>query len=211
VSQEVVSEAMERGSTQHGRLIDEEMAHDVSGLTSGAPVSGHERADLDPEAPVSAEVSSHLGATQTPDKDPEHLAVLERSELARWLLPSQFPADASVLVEGARSQSAPDEVLVVLERLDPTASFATFGALWRALGGDAETPEHDAAAHTDQPRPAPFAVPSSGIPEPTEPFVAGESKNVVGVAIDVATAPLRTAIAVASQMLRVARRVVTTH
>src|SRR4051794_33543297 len=123
---------MERGSVQHGARLDEELADGVEALTSGSPISARERADLDPEAPTDEEGSARAAPS-------DHDLILDRSELARWLLPSAFPADARTLVRIARDDDAPDWVVSALEGLAPAAEFATFGETWLALGGEPET------------------------------------------------------------------------
>ena len=96
---------MERGSVQHGARIDDELADGVEALVTGAPLSARDRSDLDPEAPTDGELGDDaLRVTSTTDAsdgaghDLDHDVVLDRSELARWLLPSHFPGDA----DGAR-------------------------------------------------------------------------------------------------------------
>jgi hypothetical protein len=60
-----------------------------------------------------------------------------RSELARRLPPSIFPADRAGLVESARRAGAPTQLIAQLERL-PEGPFDHLEAVWEALGGRAE-------------------------------------------------------------------------
>jgi hypothetical protein len=122
---------MERGSVQHGARVDDELAEGVEGLVTGAPVSAREREEYDPEAPAAAEID--LGVESA------HEAVIERSELARWLLPSTFPGDREALVAGAVAEQAPDDVVARLRTLDPGTRFLTVGDVWVALGHPMET------------------------------------------------------------------------
>ena len=65
--------------------------------------------------------------------------LLDRSELATFLLPSAFPASAAALVATARDQGAPPEILDRLEQLPP-ATYHTVQEVWVSLGGATETP-----------------------------------------------------------------------
>ncbi len=125
---------MERGSIQHGARLDDELADGVEALVTGAAASTREREDLDPEAPAVEEMD--------PAADAVHGAIVERSELARWLLPSTFPGDAAALIAGALEARAPEDVVATLRSLDPTAEYATVGDVWIALGHDMETRAH---------------------------------------------------------------------
>jgi hypothetical protein len=167
---------MERGSVQHGARIDDELAEGVEALVTGAPMSARDRSDLDPEAPTDDElgeddlrVTSTIDAADGGAHDLDHDVVLDRSELARWLLPSHFPGDVVAIVEGAREEMAPDSVLRALGRLDPGAQFATFGEVWEALGGTTETREvGDAHEEPAAAAPAPDAATAS-VPAPLPP------------------------------------------
>ena len=125
---------MERGSIQHGARLDDELKDGVEALVTGAAASTREREDLDPEAPAVEEMD--------PTADAMHGAIVERSELARWLLPSAFPGDAAALIAGALEAQAPEDVVATLRSLDPTAEYATMGDVWIALGHDMETRAH---------------------------------------------------------------------
>jgi len=134
---------MERGSVQHGTRLDEALASGLDGLITGAPISPRDREDLDPEAPAANEFDD-IDLAVDADRGGvgffiDHEAALGRSELSRWLLPSLFPGDVTLLVDGARAQEAPDAVIAMLGRLEPTLEFETFGDLWHALGGGVET------------------------------------------------------------------------
>jgi hypothetical protein len=61
-----------------------------------------------------------------------------RSELARWLQPSMFPAGAERLRKGAQEAGAPDHVLALLEKVPGDQEYENVQALWRASGGGVE-------------------------------------------------------------------------
>jgi hypothetical protein len=109
-------------------------------MLHGGVLSAREREDLEPEVPAGDEEGANPDLVG-PDADPEvpaHDEVLARSELARWLLPSSFPARAATLAAVARKQGAPDDVVEPLEALTGTRIFETVGELWTALGGTHE-------------------------------------------------------------------------
>jgi len=165
---------MERGSAHHAPRVDDELAHESAPLLHGSVLTGRDREDLEPEAPT-LEESVAVPEPGGPGRDVlAHQDVLARSELARWLLPSAFPARASALATVARNQDAPESVVARLEALGRTEIFETVGELWTALGGTEEhhsrsprpVPVPPAAATRAPPRPAPVAVPVGDAPEP---------------------------------------------
>ena len=209
---------MERGSVQHGARIDDELAEGVDALVTGVPVSARVRSDLDPEAPAEDELgdaviraASIAEAADDGGYEIDHDVVLDRSELARWLLPSHLPGDAAAIVEGAREEHAPDFVLVALGRLDPGARFATFGEVWEALGGTTETRDagdaHEPVPPAVPPAPAAETVTASAptpppAPEPDEPAVAGPLAD----AIHLLTLPASIALEVGRRVVAIGRR-----
>lgn len=135
-----------RQSTQHGALRDDAMKRETEPLERGGSES---RADewREPE-PLRAEDER---PADVPDTDP-HLAggtpagmgagdVRGRSELARWLQPSAFPADRERLLASAEDTNAPDWVAESLGKL-PDGTFQNVQDVWRALGGGTEDVEH---------------------------------------------------------------------
>jgi hypothetical protein len=132
-------------NTQHGSRLDEAMESEVEGLIRGAPIDTHARDDLGTE-PLDDDV------TPLPDPEDElrHREVLGRSDLARFLRPSAFPADADTLLDIAREEHAPDEVLAEIDALARGRDYVTVGEVWAALGHE---PEHR------DPAPAPPSAP----------------------------------------------------
>jgi hypothetical protein len=66
--------------------------------------------------------------------------VRQRSEIARYLRPSLFPAGSDQLAGGARDAGAPDWVIGALRRLPRNVVFRNVEEVWRALGGTEEAP-----------------------------------------------------------------------
>jgi hypothetical protein len=131
---------MERGSSHHAPRIDDELAAESAPMLHGATLSARDREDLEPEVPAADEEGASpevLVSDAEPDV-PAHDEVLARSELARWLLPSSFPARAATLAAVAAKQGAPGDVVSSLEGIADTRIFETVGELWTALGGTTE-------------------------------------------------------------------------
>jgi len=63
-----------------------------------------------------------------------HDEVVARSDMARFLQPSAFPAKKSAVVASARKDEAPGHVLAELERLPADVEFSNVAAVWEALG-----------------------------------------------------------------------------
>jgi hypothetical protein len=85
-----------------------------------------------PRAERAAETAAHpevVGPDELPDDE-----VLDRSEIARFVRASVFPATRSALVESAREQDAPASVLARLRRLPDDGEFGNVAAIWEALG-----------------------------------------------------------------------------
>ena len=129
--------AMERSSDRHGPRIDEELDHLTSSVTHGAPVESRAEEEREQEGPADDE--------PTPDALIEHFDVRGaagddfelRSELARHVEPSVFPASREEVIASAQRKRAPAEVLRWLERL-PDGEYLNFEGVWEALGGQRE-------------------------------------------------------------------------
>jgi hypothetical protein len=181
---------MERGSTQHGPRLDEELAQAAEGLVHAAFRSS-QVGDLDPEAPDTGEVDITVGPSDESPTSLDHAAVIERSELARWLRPSAFPGTPVELREVARGDDAPAEIIGVLDALDPRTRYETFGDLWGAAGGATEPPRDTGT--------------ESATPTGTDaPDIAGP----LVTAVQLATFPVRLTLAVAREAFRLGRRIV---
>ncbi len=136
----------------------------------------------------------------TPDRDeidvpgetmPEDL--IERSELAVHLRPGVFPASPAALVETAREQGAPPELVDRLQRL-PEAAYHTVQEVWTAMGGPTEARRAGAPAPEPAPRPAVAATPEPAAPPWVDRAAEGAGKvteTAVRVMIGVPVAILR--------------------
>src|SRR3954454_17326535 len=123
---------MERESTQHGHRLDDEMAKEVASLTHGAPIESRseehrlleDAGEGEPPAPAPTSGASYREAR-------------DRSELARHLRPSIFPATREAILECAREEHAEDDWIARLRCL-PQAEYGNVNEVWEALGGHAE-------------------------------------------------------------------------
>ncbi len=114
---------IQRRSDKHGPREDDELKDDL------------ELADREGVTPE----SEFMGGT------PEGLErgdVSGRSELARWLRPSIFPASARDVFAGATEMGAPDDVLTLLRSLPSDSKYDNVQHVWQSLGGGAEDPAH---------------------------------------------------------------------
>ena len=135
---------MERESTQHGHRLDDEMAKEVASLTHGAPLeSRSEEGRLLEDAGEGERAVEPLVEGEPPAPPPtaglSYRAARDRSELARHLRPSIFPATSEAIIECARDEHAGEDVLDRLQHL-PAGEYGNVNEVWEALGGHAEEP-----------------------------------------------------------------------
>jgi Protein of unknown function (DUF2795) len=122
---------MERSSDEHGARIDEDLDRMTQSVTRGGPVESRAEEEREQEGPA--------------DEEPVPDAVIHgprgdvelRSEIARHLEPSAFPASREDVIRSAHREHAPAEVLRWLERL-PDGRYPNFESVWEALGGQRE-------------------------------------------------------------------------
>jgi len=133
---------MERGSDKTGPRVDEELEKQTEAMERGAPVPSrsetfreHEGA-TDDEAPADARLSGDRGLSRQAELGPDDLEA--RSDLARHLDPSVFPADRGALLEDARANQVPEPILRALEGLPEDKTFENVQAVWEAIRGRGE-------------------------------------------------------------------------
>jgi len=137
--------SMDRGSSQQGSRADEELRHETEAIERG----GHDaRAEegREPEPPGEDQPRiSRVPGGRRPGCPPPGMNagdVAGRSELARSLQPSVFPADRDDLLESAAQTGAADVVVTLLERLPAGTAYRNVQDVWRALGGGTEDVDH---------------------------------------------------------------------
>jgi hypothetical protein len=115
---------MQRESDKHSPRLDDEMAHEVASMTNGASAEeSRAREDRVHEEPTEDDVQTGLD---------------RRAELARHITAAAWPAARDDLVETARLERAPQEILESLRRLPAQARFDNVQEVWSALGGEVE-------------------------------------------------------------------------
>ena len=123
---------MDRGSDKVNPRVDAELQQETEGLQRGAPVET--RAE-------DFRKQEEGGEDQpAPDARPEVEPVEARSELARHLEPSAFPADRQALLAAAEEQQAGAAVLGLLDELPEGRTFQNVEEVWEALGGEPDPP-----------------------------------------------------------------------
>ena len=118
-------------STKHSPRIDEQLKHEEAG----------DRAEerLRNQGPTEDEHLPPEGARHDLDDVVDLSGVEERSDIARFLDPSRFPATRETLLLMAREHFAPDHVLETLSELpDDDAEYGNVQQVWEGLGGTAE-------------------------------------------------------------------------
>jgi hypothetical protein len=136
---------MHRDSSKHGRRLDEAMKSETESITrSGRESRAEEWNEAEPSGEDQPTVGLIPGGRPAggtpPGMDADDVA--GRSELARWLQPSAFPADRERLIRSASETQAPDAVTDLLAGLPGDVSYQNVQEVWRALGGGTEDAGH---------------------------------------------------------------------
>lgn len=134
---------MERGSDKHSPRVDDELEHEVEGLTRGGREPRAEEF-REQEGPAEDEPTPDAVLQTGEEEGPRgfslsHDEIERRAEIARHLRPSVFPARPEELVEVAREEHAPDWIVAALASL-PDGVYDHFEAVWEALGGEEDYP-----------------------------------------------------------------------
>lgn len=127
--------------TKHGPRQDEALKKDTESIErSGREARAEEWHEVEPPGEDQPEVSmipeGHGPGGTPPGMEAED--VEGRSELARWLQRSAFPADQELLLASAAETAAPDSIIALLDRLPAGRTFQNVQDVWRALGGGTE-------------------------------------------------------------------------
>jgi hypothetical protein len=130
---------MDRGD-KHAPRVDEQLEHEVAALTHG---QAHDEGRTEGRT-LEATADDGAGTGVRPELDDAPGAGLgeadltARSELAKHLPPSVFPAHHVELMVAARQSFAPAPVLAQIESLPADRMYDTLGDVWRSLGGATE-------------------------------------------------------------------------
>jgi Protein of unknown function (DUF2795) len=128
---------MDRSSDRHGPRIDEDLDRLTSSVTHGAPVESRAEEEREQEGPADDEPVADAVIDRYDARDTAGDDLELRSELARHVEPSVFPASREAVIRSAQRERAPSEVLRWLERL-PDGEYLNFEGAWEALGGQRE-------------------------------------------------------------------------
>ncbi|MEV4174917.1 MULTISPECIES: DUF2795 domain-containing protein [unclassified Nonomuraea] len=127
---------MERGSDKHGPRLDDEQKHETEGMMRGGG-STHAEEWKEPEAmPAAGEEPRQSYPPGHAPGVPEGMTQRDvdvRSDLAKWLSDTHWPADKRQLLERAHRHGAPDPVIDMVEAL-PDRSFVNMADIAKALG-----------------------------------------------------------------------------
>lgn len=129
---------MERNS-KHGFRVDDAMAAETDSLTRGAPIES--RVEEWREAEPSGEdqpVADGILNGDTTQTGVAHDEVELRSELAKRLRSSAFPANRQTLEDVAMEEQAPGPILDLIRRLPDGRTYENVADIWRTLGGAVE-------------------------------------------------------------------------
>ena len=130
---------MERTSTKHGPMLDDEMERETASLERGAPVESRAREERQKEPPGEEQPVPETAVGGEPTawqgQDIDRRDVHTRERLAQSISLAQFPAGRTALLECARDAGATDEVVGMIERLPAGRTFENVEEVWEALGG----------------------------------------------------------------------------
>jgi hypothetical protein len=127
---------MERNS-KHGFRVDDAMAGETESLTRGAPLESRveEWREAEPSGDDQPVPDMILNGDARETAGPGHDEVELRSELAKRLRMSAFPANRQTLEQVATEEQAPGHILDLLRRLPDGRTFENTQDVWAALGG----------------------------------------------------------------------------
>lgn len=134
--------SMDRGSDKANPRMDQELKRETEPLERGAPVPSRVEASREQEGAgedqpqPDSRLSGDRGMTPEGALSPDELEA--RTDLARHLEPSIFPADRDALLASARDAGAPSTILSRLEQLPAGRGYRTVQEVWEAMGGPVE-------------------------------------------------------------------------
>jgi hypothetical protein len=117
---------MERGSTKHGQVHDDEMAREMEGMTRGTAQRRHVEEWREHE-PLEESIPS-------PNRWPAEPDVRDRAELARVMTRDVFPATRETLLRRFADSDAPQDLADRVATLTPGRRFGSVHKVLAALG-----------------------------------------------------------------------------
>ena len=123
---------MERRSTKHGPMRDDEMAHESEGMVRGAPQRPHTEEWRESEPAGETIPAAERDAETMPPSSGEDMEL--RSELARLLTRDLFPADREALLGALGERNASSGLTERVAALPSGRRFASAHDVMDALG-----------------------------------------------------------------------------
>jgi hypothetical protein len=116
--------------------MDDELRRQTESIERGAPVESRAEEDREEAAPGDDEATSdeRIRGGRREGLD----AIEARSELARYLQPSAFPADRDGLLTSAGETRAPEQIRRALEALPASKLYDNVQSVWEDVGGGGE-------------------------------------------------------------------------
>src|SRR5262245_21814825 len=114
---------MDRANSKHSPRVDDQMAHETQGYTQGS--GSGSRAEEWHEAEPPAEGEPEPAVIPDIETDDEEL-----SRFSRYIPLGALPGDRDELMSGAQQLNAPDDVMVMLARLEPERTYTTVAEIW---------------------------------------------------------------------------------
>ena len=129
-AERVVAAAMERESTKHGPQLDDELKHESEGMVRGVPQRPHieEWREVEPTGNIP------VPGRQLPGDDQAAADIRLRSELARVLSRSDFPASRDTLLGRLSDTDVPAELMASLNGT-LISSWGLKAAFWARKNG----------------------------------------------------------------------------
>jgi hypothetical protein len=122
--------SIDRGNSKHGPRLDDQMAHEVKG--QGRIEQWREAEPAADGQPEPGWIPpGHHGLDTGDDREPERRD--ERALLGGYIPRDIYPADREKILEAARAQRAPDQVLDLLNRLPEGVTYLDPVELWKEL------------------------------------------------------------------------------
>lgn len=133
----------DRSSNKHNPRLDDQLEHEAGSVVRGEPVDSRARDDKRTDSSDDEEPAERSRAARPldPVEGMRPDDVEARSDLARLLDGSIFPAPPDRIEKSARENHAPEELASALARL-PDREYVNVEDVWEALGGPSEAGEH---------------------------------------------------------------------
>ncbi|MEU5866111.1 MULTISPECIES: DUF2795 domain-containing protein [unclassified Nonomuraea] len=127
---------MERGSDKHGPRLDDQQKHETEGMVRGGGSTHAEEWKETESMPGPGEESLQSYPPGHEPGTPQGITrrgVDIRSDLAKWLSDTHWPASKDDLVQHAQEVDAPDQVTDMVQSL-PDRRFVNIADVAKALG-----------------------------------------------------------------------------